>query len=156
MLANPSFGFNSIFIHVFCHFSSLSKTSAFAMYGKAKLTLDHETLTYLVPFYKATASKTIWSLLYNRLFSITRLFCGGTMRHFENVVDGVLRHQWWIYETFWVGLRDRYLIHLFYCFTWFSILWTIFALEYVRIGHTPSYCYGNESYSLWNVRYTYM
>ena len=95
MLAKPSFGFNSIFIHVFCRFSSLSKTSAFARYGKAKSTIDHETLIYLVPFYKATASKTIWSLLSNRLFSITWLFCGE-----------IQRQKGWNSETSMVRQRD--------------------------------------------------
>ena len=147
MLANPSFGFNSKFIHVFCHFSSLLKTSAFARYGKAKLTIDHETLTYLVPFYKATASKTIWSLLSNRLFSITRLFCGETLRHFENVVDETSRYQGWYYETFWMKLRDRSLIYFFYFFVWFSVLGTKLAVEYVISWHTPSILLRNEPWT---------
>ena len=81
------------------------------MYGKAKLTLDHETLTYLVPFYKATASKTIWSLLYNRLFSITRLFCGGTLRHkgWGYEIEGVVRRD--IFGLKWMALRDSVLIY---------------------------------------------
>ena len=95
MLANPSFVFNSVLCHAFCRFSSFSKTSVFARYGNAKLTINNETLIYLVPFYKATASKTIQLLFSHPLFSTNQCFYGGTTRQ-----------KGWYYETSMMVLRD--------------------------------------------------
>ena len=75
----------------------------------------------------------------HRLFSTTRVFCGGTTRHFENVVDGTTRHQWWYYETFLVVLRDCFLIYVFYFLVWFSVLGNKIAVEYVIPWRTLSF-----------------
>ena len=124
MLTKPSFVFNNVFIHVFYRFSSFSNSSAFARYGNAKLTIDHETLIYLVPFYKATAFKTIQQLLSHRLFSTTRVFCGGTKRQKGQK-----------YETSMMVLRD------IFCLTMMALRDSLSSdLIYSIIGHYSLNC----------------
>ena len=75
----------------------------------------------------------------HRLFLTTWVFCGGTVRHFENVVDGTTRHFWWYHETFLVVLRDCFLIYVFYFLVWFSVLGIKIAVEYVIPWRTLSF-----------------